>query len=144
VTAIVRVPQGTQAKDVHVVVTPTRLLVKLHWYGRVFDGPLSRRCKASESWWILDNGEIEICIPKDDNHFWRSLFEGGQMKSYYEVLREMVRADEATPAYEDLTDEAKDLVDELRERQELAAEGLIDPDVFDDFRCVLSDGDNAK
>ena len=29
-------------------------------------------------------------------------------------------------------------------RDELAAEGLIDPDVFDDFRCVLSDGDNAK
>ena len=29
-------------------------------------------------------------------------------------------------------------------RQELAAEGAIDPDIFDDFRCVLSDGDGAK
>ena len=135
---------GTKAKDVEVQVTPTRLLVKLRWYGRVFDGPLSRRCKASESWWILDDDRVEICLPKDDNHFWRSLFEGGQMKSYYEVLQELVRADEATPSYDDLPEDAKDLVDELRERQELVSEGLIDPDIFDDFRCVLSDGDGAK
>ena len=144
VTVTVRVPKGTKAKDVEVKVTPTRLLVKLGWYGRVFDGPLSRRCKASESWWILDDESVEICIPKDDSHFWRSLFEGGEMKSYYEVLQELVHADEPTPSYEDLPDEAKDLVDELRERQELVSEGLIDPDIFDDFRCVLSDGDGAK
>ena len=55
-----------------------------------------------------------------------------------------MHADEAVPCYEDLDDDAKDLVDELRERQELAAEGLIDPETFDDFRCVLSDGDGAK
>ena len=66
------------------------------------------------------------------------------MKSYYEVLQELVRADEATPSYDDLPEDAKDLVDELRERQELVSEGLIDPDIFDDFRCVLSDGDGAK
>ena len=144
VNAIVKVPKGTKATDVEVVLTPTRLLVKLGWYGRVFDGPLSRRCKASESWWILDGEQIEICIPKDDKHFWRSLFEGGQMKSYYEVLQELVHADEPAQSYEDLPDEAKDLVDELRERQELVSEGLIDPDIFDDFRCVLSDGDGAK
>ncbi|QDZ19821.1 hypothetical protein HOP50_03g23370 [Chloropicon primus] len=144
VTATVKVPKGTKAKDLEIVVTPTRLLVKLRWYGRVFDGPLSRRCKASESWWILDGDQIEICIPKDDNHFWRSLFEGGQMKSYYEVLQELVHADEPAQSYEDLPEESKDLVDELRERQELVSEGLIDPDIFDDFRCVLSDGDGAK
>ena len=61
-----------------------------------------------------------------------------------QVLHELVHADEAVPCYEDLDDDAKDLVDELRERQELAAEGLIDPETFDDFRCVLSDGDGAK
>ena len=144
VTVTIKVPKGTKAKDLEVVVTPTRLLVKLKWYGRVFDGPLSRRCKATESWWILDDGRIELCIPKDDTHFWRSLFEGGEMKSYYEILQELVHADEPIPSYDDLPDEAKDLVDELRERQELVSEGLIDPDIFDDFRCVLSDGDGAK
>jgi tetratricopeptide (TPR) repeat protein len=146
VTVTIKVPRGTRAKDLDVVVTPTRLLVKLKWYGRVFDGPLSRRCKASESWWMLDDdeGRIDLCIPKDDTHFWRSLFEGGEMKSYYEILQELVQADEPIPSYDELPGEAKDLVDELRERQELVSEGLIDPDIFDDFRCVLSDGDGAK
>ncbi len=53
-------------------------------------------------------------------------------------------SDEPVPEYAALDPETQDLVDELRERQELVAEGLIDPDIFDDFRLVLSDGDGAK
>ena len=70
-----------------VEILPTRLTIKLHWYGRIFDGPLSRRCKASEAWWVLEDDEVHIMIPKDDPHFWRALFEGGEEKSHYEVLR---------------------------------------------------------
>ena len=127
-----------------VQLTSTRLTVKLHWYGRVFDGPLSRRCKASESWWVLDGEEVHIMIPKDDSHFWRSLFEGGAKKGFQEILGELVNADEPMPNYDDLDQRSKDLIDEIQERQELMAEGVIDPiDGFDDFRCVIGESEDA-
>ena len=125
---------GVKASDLEVLVTATRMMVKLNWYGRVFDGPLSRRCKSSESWWVLESPDkasgpskkdekqkpsfqdLHIVLPKDDSQFWRALFEGGEAKSYYEVLQELVNADEPTPSYEDLPEDAKDLVDEIRER----------------------------
>ena len=130
-------------------VTPTRLTVRLSWHGRVLDGPLRRRCKAGESVWVLeeDTSEVQIMLPKDDAQFWRSLFEGGEEKSYYEVLQEMVNAndeDGAPGGYEDLPERSKDLIEEIRERQELISEGLLDPEGLDDFRCVLGDGDGAK
>ena len=149
ITAWVLLPRHTKRKEVSVHVTPTRLTVKLSWHGRVLDGPLRRRCKAGESCWILedDTSEVQIILPKDDAQFWRSLFEGGEEKSYYEVLQEMVNAndDDAMPrSYEDLPERSKDLLDEIRERQELISEGILDPDGLDDFRCVLGDGDGAK
>eukprot|EP00963_Diacronema_lutheri_P012210 scaffold1671_cov344-Pavlova_lutheri.AAC.39 len=140
----VKMPEGTRGKDVTVKLTPTRLTVNLGWYGKVLDGPLSRRCKASEFQWSLDGNEVTILIPKDDSYFWRSLFEGGEEKSHYEVLKELVHADEPTVPYDELDDDAKELLEELRERQELINEGLIDPEAFDDFRCVIGDGDGAK
>ena len=149
ITAWVLLPRHTKRKEVSVHVTPTRLTVKLSWHGRVLDGPLRRRCKAGESCWILedDTSEVQIILPKDDAQFWRSLFEGGEEKSYYEVLQEMVNAndDDAMPrSYEDLPERSKDLLDEIRERRELISEGILDPDGLDDFRCVLGDGDGAK
>lgn len=149
ITAWVLVPEYTKRKEISVQVTPTRLTVKLSWHGRVLDGPLRRRCKAGESCWILeeDTHEVQIMLPKDDAQFWRSLFEGGEEKSYYEVLQEMVNAndDDAMPSsYEELPERSKDLIEEIRERQELISEGLLDPEGLDDFRCVLGDGDGAK
>jgi hypothetical protein len=144
VHAFIQVPKGTKARDMEVQLTSTRLTVKLHWYGRVFDGPLSRRCKASESWWVLDGEELHIMIPKDDSHFWRSLFEGGAKKGFQEILGELVNADEPMPNYDDLDQRSKDLIDEIQERQELMAEGVIDPiDGFDDFRCVIGESEDA-
>jgi len=144
VHAFIQVPKGTKARDMEVQLTSTRLTVKLHWYGRVFDGPLSRRCKASESWWVLDGEEVHIMIPKDDSHFWRSLFEGGAKKGFQEILGELVNADEPMPNYDDLDQRSKDLIDEIQERQELMAEGVIDPiDGFDDFRCVIGESEDA-
>ena len=140
----VKMPEGTKGKEVTVKLTPTRLTVTLGWYGKVLDGPLSRRCKASEFQWSFDGSEVTILIPKDDTYFWRCLFEGGEEKSHYEVLKELVNADEPTIPYDELDDDAKELLEELRERQELINEGLIDPETFDDFRCVIGDGDGAK
>lgn len=51
--------------------TPTRLCVKLGWHGRVVDGPLFRRCKASESTWGVEGDDITIMLPKDDPYFWK-------------------------------------------------------------------------
>lgn len=144
VHAFIQVPKGTKARDMDVRLTSTRLTVKLHWYGRVFDGPLSRRCKASESWWVLDGEEVHIMIPKDDSYFWRSLFEGGTKKGFQEILTELVNADEPTPSYDELDQRSKDLIDEIQERQELMAEGIIDPlNGFDDFRCVIGESEDA-
>ena len=60
------------------------------------------------------------------------------------MLKELVHADEPSVPYDDLSDEAKDLIDDVRERQAMVVSGQIDIDGFDDFRCVLGDGDGAK
>ncbi|KAK3236389.1 hypothetical protein CYMTET_53468, partial [Cymbomonas tetramitiformis] len=127
-----------------VEITPTRMMLKLHWHGKVLDGPLWRRCKASESQWTLQDDEVQIMLPKDDGYFWKGLFEGGHEKSHFEVLTELVHADEPVVPYEELDDKAKDLIHDLQEHQEMINEGLIDPEGFDDFRLVIGDGDGAK
>jgi hypothetical protein len=140
-----RLPRGTRAADVAVTVTPTRLTLSLSWHGRVLDGPLSRRCKAREALWALDGEDLSIMLPKDDPYFWKSLFEGGEEKSHYQVLKELVDADEPTPRADEVDDETRDLLADLQEQQAMINEGLIDPvNGFDDFRLVLGDGDGAK
>ena len=32
-----------------------------------------------------------LMLPKDDGYFWKALFEGGEEKGHYEVLKELVR-----------------------------------------------------
>jgi hypothetical protein len=145
VHAFISVPRGTRARDVAVTVTPTRLTLSLAWAGRVLDGPLSRRCKAREAIWAIDGDEISLMLPKDDPYFWKALFEGGEEKSHYEVLRELVDADEPAPREDEVDDETRDLVADLQEQQAMIAEGLIDPvNGFDDFRLVIGDGDGGK
>ena len=138
-------PRGTRARELTVAVTPTRLTVTLAWHGRVVDGPLSRRCKAREATWALEGDELSIMIPKDDPYFWKALFEGGEEKSHVAVLQELINADEASPDYDELDDETKDLLADLREQQQMMAEGLIDPiNGLDDYRLVLGDGDGGQ
>ena len=174
VFAYIKVPHGTTAREVSVCVTPTRLTVNLSWHGKVFDGPLYRRCKGSEANWILQDSctpspthhnanlpkdlpydedmgrfgepfhEVLIQLPKDDPTPWRALFEGGEEKSHYQVLQEMALVDEEHVSYEEMDEQTRDLVDEMRERREAMATGELDPDGFDDFRLVLSDADGAK
>ena len=67
----INVPLGTNVSELQVEITPTRLMVKLHWYGRVVDGPLCRRCKAREVMWVLQDDDVALMIPKDDGYFWK-------------------------------------------------------------------------
>ena len=60
------------------------------------------------------------------------------------MLTELVHADEPAVGYDELPEDAVHLLEDIRERQEMIAEGLLDIDGFDDFRCVIGDGDGAK
>ena len=77
---------------------------------------------------------------------WRqALFEGGEEKSHYEVLRELAQADEPMETWEALDERARDLVEDIQEHQAMINEGLVDPvNGFDDFRVVIGDGDGGK
>jgi predicted dehydrogenase len=93
---------------------------------------------------------------------WRSLFYANLTHSFISEIRgdvegnegnfedgahvqELINADEASPEYDEMDDEAKDLLADLREQQQMMAEGLIDPiNGLDDYRLVLGDGDGGK
>ena len=49
----VMLPAGMTKRDVAVVVAPDRLTVSLAWAGRVLDGPLWKRVRASDAVWSL-------------------------------------------------------------------------------------------
>lgn len=49
------------------------------------------------------------------------------------------RTDEPVTAYDELDDDAKDLIDAIRERQAYIATGMLDPEGFDDFRVVIGE-----
>ncbi|GMH32670.1 hypothetical protein BSKO_00504 [Bryopsis sp. KO-2023] len=137
----IKVPKGTKVKEIIVDVTPARLAVKLGWYGRVVDGPLYRRCKSGESMWVLEDDEVHIVLPKDDSHYWKGLFEGGEEKGYMELLQELVDADDTHVSYDDLDDRAKEIIADVHERQQMIHDGLLDIEGFDDFRVVV--GENS-
>lgn len=46
---------GTRKKDIIVDIKPTRLTIRLGWYGRVVNGPLHKRVKATDCYWALDS-----------------------------------------------------------------------------------------
>jgi hypothetical protein len=43
-----------------VSIAPQRLTVRLAWAGRVLDGPLKKRVKASEACWALDTSKLTL------------------------------------------------------------------------------------
>jgi hypothetical protein len=51
---------GTRRDDVTVSITPQRFTVQLDWAGRVLDGPLKKRTKASEACWALDTTTLTL------------------------------------------------------------------------------------
>lgn len=55
-----RCPAGTRKDDVSVSISPQRLTVRLGWAGRVLDGPLKQRVKASEACWALGAVKVRL------------------------------------------------------------------------------------
>lgn len=53
-------PAGTRKDEVSVSISPQRLTVRLGWAGRVLDGPLKQRVKASEACWAL--GAVKVSL----------------------------------------------------------------------------------
>lgn len=53
-------PAGTKSKQMTVNIQPGRLRLSLDWCGRVVDGPLHRRVKASEALWALAGGTVQV------------------------------------------------------------------------------------
>lgn len=39
-----------------------------------------------------------MILPKDDRSYWKALFEGGEERSYYQLLQEAVQAGAAASA----------------------------------------------
>uniref|UniRef100_A0A061RC05 Uncharacterized protein n=1 Tax=Tetraselmis sp. GSL018 TaxID=582737 RepID=A0A061RC05_9CHLO len=89
----------------------------------------------------MDGSEAIVLLPKDDRaKAWRSLLKGDQEKGHFEMLKEMVAAEDEVQAYDDIPPESKRLIEEIRERQAMISEGLIDlENGFDDFRIAVGD-----
>eukprot|EP01023_Acetabularia_acetabulum_P000455 TRINITY_DN10175_c0_g1_i1.p1 TRINITY_DN10175_c0_g1~~TRINITY_DN10175_c0_g1_i1.p1 ORF type:complete len:341 (+),score=52.95 TRINITY_DN10175_c0_g1_i1:78-1100(+) len=130
-------PSGSRKSDVMVEIKHDWLSLKLKWAGKVLDGQLYRTVKNGESCWMLDGSELQIMLPKDSNDVWKALFKEGEERSYVELLKELVDADEGVRK-EELDFESQLLLEEMRERQELISKGELDIEGgFDDFRIVL-------
>ncbi|GAX80713.1 hypothetical protein CEUSTIGMA_g8148.t1 [Chlamydomonas eustigma] len=144
----IKLPLGTTRKELELKVDPTHFCVKLGWHGRFLDGPLRRRVKSKESVWCLTGEDdakqytvLHVMMPKDEPHYWRSLFEGSEEKSHMELLKEAVEADEPVVSYDDMDVDAREIFEDLRERQAMVSAGWIDlENSFDDFRVVIGDG----
>ena len=133
----IQVPKGTRPRDLQVDISPTRLCVTLHWYGRVFDGPLKRRVKASEAVWTLEDDEVHVALPKDDGYFWKSFYEGGEEKGHLEIYREIQEDEDSRKTWDEMTEEEKKSSMELQEIEQMYAEGLIQPGDIDDPTMLL-------
>ena len=135
----IQVPRFTKPRDLHVEITPTRLAVSLHWYGRVFDGPLRRRVKSSEAVWTLEDDEVHVALPKDDAYFWKSFYEGGEEKGHLEIWREINEDEDSQKTWDELTPDEKKQAMERAEYDQMVAEGLVHPDDIDAPTMILGD-----
>ncbi|KAL6768148.1 hypothetical protein ACKKBF_B37985 [Auxenochlorella protothecoides x Auxenochlorella symbiontica] len=141
VSCLISLPQGTRAAEVRVRFAPLRLAADLRWYGKLLDAELWAGVKATDATWCLEDAELHILLPKAAPGWWKALLRGGAERTYHELLHEAVHADEPVTAYDELTDDSKDLIDSIRERQAYIAAGMLDPKGFDDFRVVI--GENS-
>ncbi|KAK2080846.1 hypothetical protein QBZ16_000700 [Prototheca wickerhamii] len=141
VSCFLAVPRGTRAAEISVQSDGSKLAVRLGWYGSLLDAELWADIKAAELHWCLEDEELHVLMPKRAGGWWKALTKGGTERSYHELLHEAVNADEPVTAYDELSEEAKDLIDSIRERQAYIAAGMLDPEGFDDFRVVI--GENS-
>lgn len=124
---------------------------------------MHQRLKSSECQWCLEDHELHLLLTKDcKDTWWKTLFctitnsdscgngSGGtntfnttkqeEERSYYELLQEAVDADEPVVPYDEMNDEAKELLERLLERQAMVHQGSIDlQNGFDDFRVVIGE-----
>ena len=57
------------------------------------------------------------------------------------MLKEAVEADEPSVGYDDMDEGAREIYEDLRERQAMVSCGMLDLErSFDDFRVVIGDG----
>ena len=141
VSAWVQVPKGTTKNEITVEITSNSVLVYLKWYGKVLEGELYGKVKSKESTWCLEDDQVHVAMPKASlDHWWKTLIQGWEEKSYHELLKDAVNADEPHVSYDDMDESSKDLLDSMLERQAYINSGLLDlENGFDDFRIVLSD-----
>lgn len=160
----VAIPRGTPARAVRVDVRPRKLSVSVD-AARVEDAPGQQLCGtlrhpvvAAETIWTLErhthtpgDGDenphdlLHVLLVKRHGRItdpaWRGLLEGDSEKTRSETLRELVDCDEPSCPHDQLPDDAREAVEELRERRLAMGRGEWRPDdgEFDDFRIVLVD-----
>ncbi|KAI8112241.1 hypothetical protein M9434_003565 [Picochlorum sp. BPE23] len=141
ISAWVKVPKGTTKDEITVQITSKSVLVYLKWYGKVLEGELYGKVKPKESTWCLEDDQVHVAMPKASmDHWWKTLIQGWEEKSYHELLKDAVNADEPHVSYDDMDESSKDLLESMLERQAYINSGLLDlENGFDDFRIVLSD-----
>lgn len=84
---------GTKKGELQLDISHSRLAVSLTWHGPVLDGPLTHMIRASEVLWVIEREGNDSCgacalsmvLPKTKAQYWRSLFEGSEMRSHWEV-----------------------------------------------------------
>lgn len=95
--------------------------------------------------WVVADDEVQLTLVKDGDRVWKALFdrpdENSLEKSHRDVLQGLVNADEPSQSYDEMDEEARMLLEQLRDRQAMLSQGVIDlENGFDDFR--LSIGNN--
>jgi len=170
---LLTLPSSTQVTDLRVDVQTRTIRIGLAWFGIVLEGTLYRSCKSSDALWTLeddnddndndddnDDGSdhhhhhqrrrlrlLRLLLPKGDpRQTWKSLMELPLLeKGHVEILKEMVADDDGYQDYADLDDEARSVLHQLQDREELYRTGVMDlQHSFDDFRLVLGDDDEQS
>lgn len=89
---------GTKKCELQLDISPSRLAVTLAWHGPVLDGLLTSMIRASEVLWVIEREgkdgaggpcSLSMVLPKTKASYWRSLFEGSEMRSHWEVGRDV-------------------------------------------------------
>lgn len=89
---------GTKKGELQLDISPSRLAVTLTWHGPVLDGLLTSMIRAREVLWVIEREgkdgaggpcSLSMVLPKTKASYWRSLFEGSEMRSHWEVGRDV-------------------------------------------------------
>ena len=90
-----------------------------------------------------DADELYFCLRKDKDIVWESIYEDdhAHRKLPHEILKDMVDADEGPKKkpYEELSFESKILVEEMRERMRMLANGELSPSDLEREKFVLGE-----